>query len=352
MALVQSYQHKKVLVTGHNGFKGSWLCLWLEMLGAEVMGVSLPHTDGHGHAKSLKLTHEFKELDVRDEERLQHVFKAFQPEIVFHLAAQPLVGQSFLEPHHTFDVNLRGTLNILECARTTASVRSIVCVTSDKVYAHPSQAGALTETARLGGDSPYAASKAASEFVLASYQSSYFNSSEKPLLGIARAGNILGGGDWGEQRLFPDIIRAAFEGETLSVRHPHYQRSWLHVFDVIHGYLALGAELVQRNAEAATAFNLGPGPQGLKSVDQVLQAAKEYLPQFVVNHETHENYPEEAAILLDASKASHVFGWRPYLSFEESLKLTIDWYRQYYEKQRVVSRVMLADYIKKISQSS
>ncbi len=352
MVLSKSYQLKKVLVTGHNGFKGSWLCLWLEMLGAKVMGVSLPAADGHGHAKSLKLSHDYKELDVRDEEGLHKVFNSFQPEIVFHLAAQPLVGKSFLEPHHTFDVNFRGTLNILECVRATSSVSSIVCVTSDKVYAEPSTAGTLSESAPLGGHSPYAASKAASEIILASYQRCYFNTPEQPMLGIARAGNILGGGDWGEQRLVPDIIRAAFEGKALSVRHLHYQRSWLHVLDVVHGYLALGAELIQRNPKASGAFNLGPGPQGLKSVADVLASAKKYLPQLAVLTEATESYPEEAAISLDVSKAKEVLSWRHLISFEESMALTIEWYRQYYENQRVVSREMLENFVKRISQSS
>lgn len=352
MVLSKSYQHKKVLVTGHNGFKGSWLCLWLEMLGAKVMGVSLPAAEGHGHAKSLKLSHDFKELDVRDEEGLRKVFNSFQPEMVFHLAAQPLVGKSFLEPHHTFDVNFRGTLNVLECVRATSSVSSIVCVTSDKVYAEPSTAGTLSESAPLGGHSPYAASKAASEIILASYQRCYFNTPEQPMLGIARAGNILGGGDWGEQRLVPDIIRAAFEGKALSVRHLHYQRSWLHVFDVVHGYLALGAELIQRNPKASGAFNLGPGPQGLKSVADVLASARKHLPQLAVINNATNSYHEEAAISLDASKARKVLGWRNFLSFEESMGLTMEWYRQYYENQRIVSREMLADFVKRISQSS
>ena len=349
MVIAKNYQSKKILVTGHNGFKGSWLCLWLEMLGAEVMGVSLPLMEGPGHAKSLQLTHASVELDVRDGESLRNIFRSFQPDMVFHLAAQPFVGQSFSSPHHTFDVNIRGTLNVLESARNTPSVRAIVCVTSDKVYAEPSTAGDLRESARLGGDSPYAASKAASEMVLASYQRNYFNTSDGPLLGIARAGNILGGGDWGEQRLIPDIIGAVYERTPLTVRQPNYQRSWLHVFDVVHGYLALGDALMERNPQASSAFNFGPGPQGHKTVSEVLLSAQALLPQLQYMTAPAETYPEEKTIALDILKAKEVFGWQSLLPFTESMQLTIEWYRQYYEAQRVVSREMLSAYIKRIS---
>lgn len=348
MVLANIYRNKRILVTGHNGFKGSWLCLWLETLGADVMGVSLPPMEGPGHAKSLRLAHASTAFDVRDAERLQRLFHSFQPDIVFHLAAQPLVGPSLISPHHTFDVNIRGTLNVLESARSTPSMRAVVCVTSDKVYAEPSAAGDLRESARLGGDSPYAASKAASELVLGSYQRNYFSSSDGPLLGIARAGNIVGGGDWGEQRLIPDMIRAVFEGTPLTVRHPTYQRSWLHVFDVVHGYLVLGAALAQRNPQASAAFNFGPGPQGHKTVSEVLQTAKALLPQLQFVTAPAEAYPEEKAIALDVLRAKDVLGWQSALTFAEAMELTIDWYRQYYEARRVVSRDMLAAYIKRI----
>ncbi len=347
--LTATYRNKRVLVTGHTGFKGSWLSLWLELLGAEVYGVALPAGAGPQHSKLLALKHRSEHLDIRDIAAFEKICTDFRPEIVFHLAAQSLVGTSYLEPLTTFDVNIRGTLNVLECARKIGSAGAIVCVTSDKVYASTTVAKALTEDFRLEGSSPYAASKSACELVIASYRQSYFNASHSPMLGVARAGNIIGGGDWGEQRLVPDLIRASYEGKHFLLRNPEFQRTWLHVFDAIHGYLVLGAELAARNPLAADAFNFGPISHGSRPVTAVLDLAKQRLPPFATDLVPRAVYPEEATITLDATKAREVLGWKNYLDFEQTIEDTLEWYRAFYQTGQITSRAALTHFIENIS---
>ena len=339
------YRGRCVLVIGHTGFKGSWLTLWLSELGAEVTGLALPPNTIPNHWSLLDLDIPQYLQDIRDAEAVVSIIKETRPEIVFHLAAQPLVRQSYRNPLETWSTNVMGTANVLEACRKTPSVRAIVVVTSDKCYENKEWTKPYCESDRLGGYDPYSASKAAAELVSASYRSAFFDSSDTPLLATARAGNVIGGGDWSEDRLIPDLVRAILKKAPLEIRSPKATRPWQHVLESLSGYLMLGQKMLERNQEAAQGWNFGPELEGNRTVTEVLVRLKAHWPELLWT-ELQEPQPHEATLLnLDCTKAKTQLGWRPIWDFDETLAVTANWYRSFYGEGKLRSREQLASYI-------
>jgi CDP-glucose 4,6-dehydratase len=341
------YRDKCVLVTGHTGFKGSWLTLWLRQLGADVVGISLaPETQpNHWNLLGLESSVHHHELDVRQAPEIVRVVQATQPEVVFHLAAQPLVRRSYRDPLETWSINVMGTANVLEACRQTRSVRAILAVTTDKCYENQEWAWGYRETDRLGGHDPYSASKAGSELVAASYRSAFFHADDAPLLATARAGNVIGGGDWSENRLIPDLVRAMAARQSIEIRSPNATRPWQHVLESLSGYLLLGQKLIEGDRKFDGAWNFGPERSGNRTVADVLNRLQIHWPE-IRWHQTALQQPHEANLLyLDSAKAHGQLGWQPLWSLDTTLETTADWYRTFQSSQTSISAQQLAQYV-------
>lgn len=339
------YWGRRVLVTGHTGFKGSWLSLWLKSLGAEVAGISLAPITTPNHWSLLGLEMEDCCLDIREPERLQEAIARLQPEIVLHLAAQPLVRRSYQAPLETWSTNVIGTANVLEACRHVKSVRAIVVVTSDKCYENVEWVWGYRENDRLGGHDPYSASKAATEMVAASYRNSFFNSPDAPLLATARAGNVIGGGDWSADRLIPDLVRSINTQEVLEIRYPHATRPWQHVLESLSGYLLLGQLLLEGKKEFATAFNFGPAAEGNRSVSEVLSRLNEEWPALRWQRAKAAHVHEAQLLYLDSTMARNQLGWKHVWEFDKALSATARWYQSWTERSEVISREQLSDFV-------
>lgn len=322
------WKGRSVFVTGHTGFIGSWLALWLNDLGAEVHGYALsPPTKTNlfeiaGVSEALFTD---TRADIRDAERLSAVLKEAKPDIILHLAAQPLVRDSYRMPVDTFATNIMGTVNLLEAARIQPSVQAILVVTSDKCYANDDQGRAFKETDPLGGHDPYSASKACAELVSAAYERSFF--APEVTVATARAGNIIGGGDWAGSRLVPDCVRAVMSGQAVVLRYPQATRPWQHVLDAVSGYLVLGQKLLQYGAEYAGPWNFGPSPDATATVEEVASTVMGYLGGKVRVSDQSSTMDKEAILLqLDSTKAANELGWASPWSLERSLEETAAWY--------------------------
>lgn len=329
-AFEASLRGKRIFVTGHTGFTGAWASIWLHRIGAEVFGYSLPPETTPNlffEAKVGELVSGV-EADIRDFDKLQESMTAFQPDLVLHLAAQPLVRRSYRIPRETFEVNVQGTANVLEAARSTPSVKGILCITTDKVYKNLEVDYGYKESDELGGKDPYSASKAAAELVIMSFRQSFAHDAD-PLIAVARGGNIIGGGDWSEDRLIPDYIRALKSGQTLSVRYPNATRPWQHVLALVEGYCTILAGLLgQDSAKFAQSFNLGPLEEDSVSVGELLSELGRQISGVKIEYEPSE-IAEAGKLALDSSLASETFGWNPSWSTQEVIKKTSDWYQSY-----------------------
>jgi len=347
--LADAYRGRRVLITGHTGFKGSWLALWLCELGSELAGIALAPDTQPNHWALLDLPVDDRRLDVRDGAALARALTEFQPEIVFHLAAQPLVRRSYCDPIETWSTNVMGTAHLLEACRKTASVRAVVIVTSDKCYENREWPWGYRENDRLGGHDPYSASKAGAEFVVASYRSAFFSAPDAPLLASARAGNVIGGGDWSEDRLIPDLVRSIKNNTPLAIRSPQATRPWQHVLESLHGYLLLGQKLLEGDRTFAQAWNFGPEPEANRSVAEVLDRVRRDWPALRWRI-TSEPQPHEARLLyLDSAQARSRLNWQPVWTFDQAIATTTDWYRAWLERDSVVSRQQLGAYIAAMS---
>ena len=323
---------KRVFLTGHSGFTGSWASIWLESVGAKVFGYSLePETTPNlFNAAGLGDLVEGKFADIRDFSVLREAMVAFKPDLVLHLAAQPLVRRSYRIPRETFDTNAQGTANVLEAVRGIASVKGVLCITTDKVYKNRETDHKYVESDELGGMDPYSASKAAAEIVISSYRDS-FGSLEKnhPVIAVARGGNIIGGGDWSEDRLVPDFIRAFESGKSLEIRFPQATRPWQHVISLVEGYLTILAGIIGPDPKKYNqAFNLGPIESDSVSVTQVLEKLSNEIPGVEVIE--HRSYLHEAGRLgLNSDLAVRTFGWNPRWTTSEVIVETATWYKDY-----------------------
>jgi CDP-glucose 4,6-dehydratase len=336
------WKGRQVLVTGHTGFKGGWLALWLGRLGAQVHGYSLaPPTEPNlfDVARVGSLLASDVRADLADLARLKSAFAAARPDVVFHLAAQPLVREGYRDARGTFATNVMGMSHVLEAARATPSIAALVLITTDKVYENREAPDhAYRESDPLGGHDPYSASKAAAEIVAASYRSSFFHEGGEhaALVATARAGNVIGGADWAADRLVPDCLRAFERGETVRLRYPNSVRPWQHVLEPLSGYLHLAAHLLAANGRTfAGAWNFGPDPESDASVDAVARAtARIWGSTARVEHEVGTRHPHEASFLrLDSTRARTQLGWRPRWNLEETLSRTVAWHRAWLSRR-------------------
>jgi CDP-glucose 4,6-dehydratase len=327
------WRNKPVFVTGHTGFKGGWLATWLTEMGAHVSGYALPPQTPRSYFTACSLKDRVQSIigDIRDDASLDRTLRTAKPEVVFHLAAQPLVRRSYREPVATFAANVIGTANLLEAVRGTPSVRAAIVVTSDKCYQNDEWLWGYRETDRLGGGDPYSASKACAEIVCAAYRHSFFENGRRHVsLATVRAGNVIGGGDWSEDRIVPDAIRAFERGVPLVVRNPASVRPWQHVFDALAGYLALAERLCANGAKYSGAWNFGPGDEAAATVSVLADATVRCWGQGAGwRAERSGSAPHEDRWLrLDASKARALLGWRPRLDLEKAVELTVRWYQE------------------------
>jgi len=341
----QIYKDKTVLVTGHTGFKGSWLCAWLEYLGANVIGYSLKAETNPNHFEHLNLKITSIIGDIQERDKLKDVFETYQPEIVFHLAAQAIVRYSYVNPVETFQTNIMGTINIFEACRSCKSVKAIVNITSDKAYQNREKENGYREDDPMGGHDPYSASKGCAELISASYRDSFFKDSGV-LLASCRAGNVVGGGDWAEDRLVCDVFRAVAKGEKTQLRNPQALRPWQHVLDALSAYLLVGQRLLEGDESVATAWNFGPDDKSSICVVEVLKLIKRHWSQAQYTIKRDEkNFHETSLLRLDCSKAKNELHWQTKYDVEETFKETTLWYKSYYEKNEILTIQQLEKYI-------
>ena len=333
------WNNKKVLITGHSGFKGSWLSIWLKMMGAEVIGYALkPHTNQDNFVVSgleEKITHIIG--DIRNYDYLYKIFKKHKPEFVFHLAAQPIVRYSYIKPKETFDTNIGGTVNLLECCRLSESVRVIVNITTDKCYENKEWIWGYRENDRLGGYDPYSSSKAGSELITSAYRQSFFNPEKINLhnknISSARAGNVIGGGDWHDDRLIPSCILSLEKKEPIIIRNPSAVRPWQHVLEPLSGYLLLAQRMYQCPGQFCEAWNFGPNEGSMKPVSFVTDLVIQEWGEGSLQVQTEKNAPHETRMLkLNISKARSSLNWKPIWDIENAIEKTTEWYKNYKEK--------------------
>ncbi len=346
------YSDTRVLVTGHTGFKGSWLCMWLEGLGASVTGYALPPPTQPNHFDDIGLKTTSIIGDILDYNKLLVTLNESSPEVVFHLAAQPSVLYSYNNPIETFRTNVMGAAHLLEACRHTPSVRAVVIVTTDKCYENKEWVYGYRENDELGGYDPYSSSKACVELVTASYRQSFFELKDlqettPTLIASARAGNVIGGGDWTNDRLIPDAARAAAEHRPVSIRNPASSRPWQHVLEPLSGYLLLGQRLLEGHTEFAEAWNFGPTLESNLATKSIINLMHRYWPAVSGEFARRDSAPHEAGLLmLDSTKARQLLGWKPVWGVEETIEKTADWYRTYIDDHRVITENQIADYIK------
>jgi CDP-glucose 4,6-dehydratase len=321
------YRNKKVFVTGHTGFKGSWLCLWLMQLSAKVYGYALAPTE-HSHYSQLALPMSSQLADIRDLSSLVVALRTASPEIVFHLAAQPLVLESYRDPVTTWHTNVMGTVNLLEACRQVPSVKAVVVITTDKCYQNQEWPWPYRESDTLGGHDPYSASKAAAELVVSSYRTSFSQDAFPPLLiATARAGNVIGGGDWAQDRLVPDAVRAVQVGRPVEIRNPKAVRPWQHVLEPLSAYLLIGQRLLAGDERAAKAWNVGPSERDVASVAEVLDELGRHWPALQWLGTTAHAH-ETQALRLDSSLISAELGWNAVWPLSRALAETAAWYQR------------------------
>jgi CDP-glucose 4,6-dehydratase len=329
------YKNKRVLITGHTGFKGSWLTTWLLNLGAIVAGYSIGIPTNPSHFIELELEKKIKHYigDIRDYELLLKVCEEFKPEFIFHLAAQPLVRESYVNPKETFEVNMLGTLNVLEVIRQLKDIIKVaVIITSDKCYDNVEWVYGYREDDRLGGEDPYSGSKGAAELITKSYMKSFFKQNY-PNVCTTRAGNVIGGGDWANDRIVPDIVRSWSKNKPVEIRSPYSTRPWQHVLEPLSGYLCIGSELYKENSEHKNlAFNFGPDAKVNKNVGELIYEMKKLWPNSPswINKYINDGKKEANLLKLSCDRANIQLGWFPVLEFEETIDFTMTWYTNYY----------------------
>lgn len=344
----QVYEGKTVFITGHTGFKGSWLSFWLLQLGAKVIGFSLNNVSKPSHFELLQLQElETNYGDIRNKKILKKHLIAAKPDMVFHLAAQPLVRESYRNPIYTYETNVIGTLNLLEACKECGSVKALINVTTDKVYENSNASKPFSETDILGGRDLYSSSKACSEILTSSYKYSFFRNNN-PLIATARSGNVIGGGDWANERLVPDIVKAAAHGKRAIIRNPASIRPWQHVLEPIAAYLLLGQMLLEGKKEFAESWNFGPAPEQSLPVIEVVDLLKKQWNKVKINmyNNPKERWVESEVLRLDCTKAKQKMKWNSIWDIETSLSRTIKWYKNYYETGKINTANDLQTFIK------
>jgi CDP-glucose 4,6-dehydratase len=328
------WKNKKVFITGHTGFKGSWLCLWLKYLGADIKGYSLPLSKNDFLFKKLNLHKDLKSIyaDICDLKKLKKSINSYNPDIIFHLAAQPLVIESYKNPLNTFNTNIIGTANVLQSCIGVTNLKSIVIVTTDKCYENLNMQHNFKETDKLGGDDPYSASKAATEIIANSYIKSFLSN-----IGIAtaRSGNVIGGGDRGRDRLVPDIIEAIKKNNRLSLRNPKSTRPWQHVFETLNGYLILSEKLYYNKKKYSGAWNFGPSHKKISTKNIVMKIAKIWGSALKISVSPKTKFKEKKYLSLNSRKSNSMLKWGNKLKIDETISLIVQWEKQNYYKKNI-----------------
>ena len=349
------FNGKKILVTGHTGFKGSWLTQWLLSAGADLCGISLESEYDNSLFDVLKLEDEIEHhiCDINNLSLLEKIVENFKPEIVFHLAAQPLVRLSYEIPVQTFQTNVVGTANVLDCIRRCDSVRSAVCITTDKCYENKEWIYGYRENDQLGGFDPYSASKACSELVISSYRNSFFNLNEfshshNTLIASVRAGNVIGGGDWAKDRIIPDCIRAIESDEPLVLRNPAATRPWEHVLEPLFGYLLLSEKLFNGKKAYSGAWNFGPTNEGVVKVKDIAEKIINKWGKGSIELGNEKGPHEANLLMLDISKARNFLNWTPTLTIDETVDLIVEWYKSPKENKKKITLKQIGFFQSKI----
>lgn len=329
------YRNKKVFITGHSGFKGSWLSIWLQTLGAKVCGYSLKPNTNPSMYQELDIENKIEKSiigNILDYETLEKSINDFQPEIIFHLAAQPIVRLSYKEPKLTYETNVIGTLNVLEVARKCKSVKAFVNVTTDKCYENKEIARGYKEDEPMGGYDMYSSSKGCVEIMSSSYRRSFLQEEDSMSMATARAGNVIGGGDWAEDRLIPDCIRYINQNKAIEIRNPIAVRPWQHVLEPLSGYLLLGQKLLETGKDYAEGFNFGPNEESVLKVSEVAQKIIDNYNKGEVIVHKKDNLHEANLLMLNIEKAKTVLNWTPTYTANEAIKETVEWYKHFYAK--------------------
>lgn len=329
------YRGKRVFLTGHTGFKGSWLALWLTQLGAKVCGYSLEPNTKPSMFKELLIENRIEKSiigNILDIGKLEQSMKEFQPDIVFHLAAQPLVRLSYSEPILTYQTNVIGSLNVLEVARHTPSVKAFVNITTDKCYENKEVNRGYKEDEPMGGYDMYSSSKGCVEIMSSSFRRSFLQDEGTYAMATARAGNVIGGGDWAEDRLIPDCVRYINADEKIEIRNPIAVRPWQHVLEPLSGYLLLGQKLLEEGKKYAEGFNFGPNEDSVLRVADVAKKVCEYYGKGEVVVQKRDNLHEANLLMLNIEKAEQVLGWTPTFTADEAIKHTVEWYKHFYNQ--------------------
>ncbi len=344
------YRGRKVFITGHTGFKGAWLSYTLSRMGAHIKGYSLPPATEPSLYRQIEATLDIKSFlgDMNDSKRLEQEILSFQPDFIFHLAAQTLVRKSYKEPLNTFSTNVMGTANVLNAVTFLEKPCSVVLITTDKVYENKEWHYPYRETDRLGGYDPYSASKACAELVIDSYRQSFFNLSKyvahKKSVVSVRAGNVIGGGDWAEDRLIPDIVTRLNSNKVISIRNPHAIRPWQHVLEPVFGYLQLGALLSSEPLKYSGAWNFGPENADNLSVLEIAEQAIRIWGNGKLDVKVDSDAPHEAGLLkLDISKAVNELRWKPCMNTSMAIERTINWYKSFYKNEQTAAQLLEAD---------
>ena len=346
-----SYKGKKVLITGHTGFKGSWLTYWLKEIGAEVFGYSLKPKTIPNHFDLLISDLKSSFNNICDLKRLKKFVNETNPEIIFHLAAQPLVRQSYIDPIETYQTNVIGTANLLESIKNNQFVKAVIVITTDKCYKNLNQSQGYKESDVLGGYDPYSSSKACVELLVSSFRDSFFNPKEygnkhQVLVATARAGNVIGGGDWSEDRLIPDLVKNAISNKITKIRYPNATRPWQHVLDPLMGYLMLGEKLLKGETQFAQAWNFGPKEFDILTVKELALKSQKLWNKIEFEVQNNHNELHEATFLsLNIDKATTLLGWKPKWNSSEAIKKTIEWYEKFYNSNLILTDKQLKEFI-------
>jgi len=352
--MLNFYKKKKILVTGATGFKGSWLCLWLNMLGAEVIGTGLKKNSQKlffqlGLEKKIKLYY----LDIREYQKLKKIIFKHRPAIIFHFAAQPLVRESYKFPVQTHEINIMGTVNILDISYKSNFIRSLICVTTDKVYENKNWLWGYRENDKLGGYDPYSASKAAAEIAIDSYRKSFFSRKKNTGVASVRAGNVIGGGDMSKDRIIPDCIRNLLKKKNIIIRNPKANRPWQHVLEPLYGYLLLGKKLYYNPKKYSDCFNFGPPTTSILSVKSLVKSIIKIWGDGQLEIKRIKNQPKEQQILqLNLDKSMQKLKWRPIFTLQDTIEVTIYWYKEIFLKKKNpvdISKLQISSYQKLIT---
>lgn len=348
----KTFNNKKVLITGHTGFKGSWLASWLSLMGANITGIGLDPITSPSHFDQVSLDENITDIrvDIRNCEQINTIINDIKPDFIFHLAAQALVKESFNNPRYTWETNVIGTINLLDACRNLTDQCTVVLITSDKCYKNVEWLWGYRETDILGGSDPYSGSKAATELAIYSYLKSYFNNSSKVKIAIGRAGNVIGGGDWSQDRIIPDIIRAWDKKQEVEIRNPLSTRPWQHVLEPLSGYLSLAVSLNEDAKLHGEPFNFGPNDNSNYTVLDVVNTMSNYWKdgKWVNTSDQSSNY-ESGLLKLNCDKALELLKWNAVLTFDETIKFTVNWYKDYHENKlttKVITTTQIIEYEK------